>query len=228
MLTQAQIDGVIAFHGHHCPGLTFGIRVGDWALQEFGHAADEEIVAVVESDMCAVDAIQYLVGCTFGKGNFIFLDYGKNAFTFFRRCDGKNVRLMSRGGLLVDLRDREKSFPADDSAGREVIRREMIERIMLADFDTLFSRGPAQVSMPEKAQIYPSIRCDNCGELTMSTRLFNDAQQTAGKNLCRQCAASLGILVGERTGVQKSLGRIFPALPLDNGSPATKGAKHVL
>ena len=189
MLTQEQIDGTIAFHGHHCPGLAFGIRVGGWALQEFGYAADEEIVAVVESDMCAVDAIQYLVGCTFGKGNLVFLDYGKNAYSFFRRSDGKNVRLMTRGGLLTDLREQEKTLSADDVAGREEIRRQMIDRIMLADFETLFSISPAQVPMPEKAQIYPSTRCDGCGELTMSTRLYNDAIKTEGKNLCRQCFA---------------------------------------
>ena len=190
MLTQNQIDGVITFHGHHCPGLTFGIRAGDWALQEFGHAADEEIVAIVESDMCAVDAIQYLVGCTFGKGNFVFLDYGKNAYTFFRRSDGKNARLMTRGGLLVDLRDQEKSLLADDTQGREKIRRKMIDRIMHADFEEIFSIGPALVSMPGKAQIHKSIRCDGCGELTMSTRMLNNAQRTGGKNLCVPCRES--------------------------------------
>ena len=52
-------------------------------------APDEEIVAVVETEMCAVDAIQALTGCTFGKGNLIHRDWGKNAYTFFRRSDGK-------------------------------------------------------------------------------------------------------------------------------------------
>jgi len=191
MLTQEQIDGVIAFHGHHCPGLTFGIRVGGWALQEFGRAEDEEIVAVVESDMCAVDAVQYLVGCTFGKGNFIFLDHGKNAYTFFRRSDGKAIRLMTRGGLLTDLREQETSLAADDVAGHELIRRQMIDRIMRTDFDKLFSMSPPRIPMPEKAQIYPSLRCDGCGEPTMSARLFNDAVQTKGKHLCRQCISGL-------------------------------------
>ena len=48
-----------------------------WALREMGRAADEEIVAVVETDMCGVDAIQFLTGCTFGKGNLIHRDWGK-------------------------------------------------------------------------------------------------------------------------------------------------------
>ena len=197
MLTQKQIDGVIAFHGHSCPGLAFGIRVGDWALTEFGHAADEEIVAVVETDMCSVDAIQYLVGCTFGKGNFIFLDYGKNAYTFFRRSDGKNARLMTRGGLLLNLREEQQNLPPEDEQGRKRIQEQMIQRIMDADFEDIFSISEAQIPMPELARIYKSIRCDGCGELTMSPRITNHPQQTGGKNLCRTCLAACGKVFAE-------------------------------
>ena len=187
MLTQTEIDGVIAFHGHFCPGLAFGIRAGEWALREFGRAADEEIVAVVESDMCAVDAIQFLVGCTFGKGNFVFLDYGKNAFSFFRRSDEKNARLMMRRGLLTDLREEEQSLAPEDMNGRERIRQLMIDRIMQTDFENVFSVGPAQISMPEKARIHQSICCDVCGEPTMATRIFRDSESTGGRDLCLPC-----------------------------------------
>ena len=181
MLTQKQIDGVVAFHGHHCPGLAFGMRVGEWALREFGYAADEEIVAVVETDMCAVDAVQYLVGCTFGKGNLIFLDYGKNAYTFFRRRDGKSARLITCGELLTDLRHQKKLLSDDDTEGHETIRWQMIDRIMTAEFETIFSIGSAQIPLPDKARIHQSIRCDQCGELVMATRLCNV------QNLCIPC-----------------------------------------
>ena len=59
-----------------------------------GRAEDEEVVAMVETDMCAVDGIQSLTGCTFGKGNLLYKDHGKLAFTFYRRSDGKGVRLV--------------------------------------------------------------------------------------------------------------------------------------
>ena len=77
---------VVSFHGHACPGLAFGYRVAEVALQELGDKAeDEELVAVVENNSCAVDAIQVMAGCTFGKGNLIFKDYGKQVYTFIRR-----------------------------------------------------------------------------------------------------------------------------------------------
>ena len=187
MLTQSVLDGVIAFHGHSCPGLAFGIRAGEWAMSEFGCAADEEVVVVVETDMCAVDAIQFLLGCTFGKGNFVFLDYGKIAFSFFRRSDGKNARLVARHDLLLDFREQENAFAPDDAEGRGQLRRQKIERVLQSDFDAVFSVGPAQIAMPEKAEIHKSYPCDACGEWTMATRIQCDPKLTGGRNLCIPC-----------------------------------------
>ena len=78
-----------------------GIRAAEVALREVGpHSSDEEVVALTETNMCAVDAIQYLTGCTFGKGNLIHLDYGKNAYTFIRRSDDKAIRISTRPGAF--------------------------------------------------------------------------------------------------------------------------------
>jgi formylmethanofuran dehydrogenase subunit E len=71
MTDQATIDKVVEFHGHMCAGLALGIRAAEVGLAEVGpHAPDEEVVAVVETDMCGVDAIQFRTGCTFGKGTW--------------------------------------------------------------------------------------------------------------------------------------------------------------
>ncbi len=97
MSDRDMIEKVVDFHGHMCPGLAMGIRAAEVALNEVGpHSRDEEVVAVVETDMCAVDAIQFLVGCTFGKGNLVHRDYGKNAYTFVRRSDGRAIRVSAR------------------------------------------------------------------------------------------------------------------------------------
>ena len=76
MIPEEKIREAIAFHGHWCPGLATGIRVAELALREIGRAGDEDIVAVAESDTCAVDAIQVLTGCTVGKGNLVLLGIG--------------------------------------------------------------------------------------------------------------------------------------------------------
>ena len=96
MIDHETVQQIIEFHGHMCPGLAMGIRAAEVALAEIGpHSGDEEVVAIVETDMCSVDAIQFLTGCTFGKGNLIHHDFGKNAYTFVRRSDGRAVRVSS-------------------------------------------------------------------------------------------------------------------------------------
>lgn len=173
------IDQTIAFHGHWCPGLAVGIRAAQWAVEEMGKASDEELVAVVETDMCGVDAIQYLTGCTFGKGNLIHKDFGKNAFSFYRRRDGKSARLVGRPELYGEdgkkLRGffrkmREKSLTeAEEKTCRE-IRERISKHIMEADFDTLFEIKAPTEPVPRKARILNSLICASCGEPVMETR----------------------------------------------------------
>ena len=87
--SDPDLRDVIQFHGHLCPGLALGYRVAKAALRELktDRPHDEELVAVVENDSCAVDAIQFVTGCTFGKGNLVFRDHGKHVYTFFNRKD---------------------------------------------------------------------------------------------------------------------------------------------
>jgi len=184
MLSQDLIEKTVSFHGHHCPGLTIGIRAGQWCLQELGSASDEEIVAIVETDMCGVDAIQFLTGCTFGKGNFVFQDYGKAAFSFFRRSDGKSARLLLNRDLVADLREKQNALAPDDEAGRREIRQQMIERMMAAPFEEMFAIGRPQEEMPLMARIHKSLPCFHCGEEVMETRLKRNKDQV----WCIPCA----------------------------------------
>jgi formylmethanofuran dehydrogenase subunit E len=162
------IEGTRRFHGHSCPGLAIGIRVAEIALREIGpHSADEEVVAIVESDNCAVDAIQYLTGCTFGKGNLIHRDYGKNAFTFIRRSDGKAVRIV--------LRPDAGRRPSAEQGGEQPEDR--IQMLMEKPLDELFDVQNVRPELPAYAPIYDSVICSGCGEKVMETRarLFHGA-----------------------------------------------------
>lgn len=153
----------IHFHGHHCPGLSYGLRAAAWALEEMGAASDtedEEIVCVTETDMCAVDAIQSVIGCTFGKGNLIHQPYGKVAFSFFRRRDHKSARLVQNPHFRARHMP-EKPSPAD--------KKRFIELLMVAPFAELFSVQPTLQALPPAARIQPTIICAHCGEGTMES-----------------------------------------------------------
>lgn len=84
-------ERAVAFHGHECPGLAIGFKAVEGVIAEFGldasqlPAIDEELVCITENDACCVDAIQSLLGCTFGKANLIPRLRGKMAFSFYVR-----------------------------------------------------------------------------------------------------------------------------------------------
>ena len=193
MLDPNQVQKVIDFHGHFCPGLAIGIRAAEIGLREIGRASvDEEVVAVVETDMCGVDAIQVLMGCTFGKGNLVHLDYGKNAFSFYRRSDGKGVRVVTRPHVftrpdeeIVRLR-KKMVLEGLSSEERERLREVMqakVQEIMDAELEDLFEVKPASGPIPRKALIRDGLLCDECGERTMETRI----RRFMSQNLCPPC-----------------------------------------
>ena len=175
-LNPDQLEKALAFHGHSCPGLSYGLRAAAWIVAEMGTASDEELVTLTETDMCAVDAIQALVGCTFGKGNLIHLPYGKVAFTVFRRRDGRSVR------LALNPHARERLL-LDPALPKEQARQALIEAILRAPFEELFCLGPALQAVPPRARIEATLICDACGEGVMESRI----RLREGRRLCLPC-----------------------------------------
>lgn len=174
---DTDLRDVIQFHGHLCPGLALGYRVARAAMRELGagRPQDEELVAVVENDSCAVDAIQFITGCTFGKGNLIFRDYGKHVYTFYNRRTGKAVRISEDyKGFDGDKRfpDLKKRQEAGEDVSREVqaYKMEKAAAILKADENEIFSITHVSSRPPEEARIRASVRCTMCGEKFMESR----------------------------------------------------------
>lgn len=175
-----------------CPGLALGIQAARIALREIGaHAQDEEVVATVETDMCAVDAIQFLTGCTFGKGNLVHRDLGKNAYTFWRRSDGKAIRIAGKPGVrkrdpeyqeLFEKLGTGEATPAERDRLWE-LHHERSAVILAMRPDELFTVVPVDDAPPRKARIHVSVECDSCREETMETRV----RLLRGKRLCPDC-----------------------------------------
>ncbi len=187
------IEGARRFHGHSCPGLTIGIRVAELALQEIGpHAADEEVVAIVETVNCSIDAIQYLTGCTLGKGNLIIRDYGKSVYTFARRSDGKAIRIALRaegtGKPNPEQTDLFKKVLAGTATAEEQqrsqeLREQQIKELLGRPLEELFDIQTVELAMPDRARIYQSVICAGCGEKVMETQI----RLLEGKPYCIPC-----------------------------------------
>ena len=181
------------FHGHICPGLAIGYRAAKAGMEwlSANRAEDEEVVAIVETDACGADAIQVLTGCTFGKGNFIHRDFGKQAFTLLGRKTGRGVRLALRAGALElsgqhrGLFDRIREGTASPEERREFQQLHLgkSREIMEKPLPELFEIKEVSPALPPKAKIEPSKPCQVCGEPTMGSKLQNHD----GKEICRSC-----------------------------------------
>ena len=163
---------IVAFHGHECPGLAIGYRMATAAMEELAllRAEDEEIVAIVENDACGVDALQCVTGCTFGKGNLIFHDYGKSVYTLYARSSGKGIRVLFHG----------EGIPEGTRENREAL----VEWILKAQKEDVLHLKEVTVDEPEPARVHESVPCAFCQERVMETRI----QDVDGEPACIPCA----------------------------------------
>lgn len=191
-IPQERIDATIAFHGHSCPGLAIGTRAAELALARLDNPANSQIVAVVETDMCGVDAIQFLTGATIGKGNLIHRDYGKMAFSFFHRATGTGFRAVLnpeiRGGMDVEMAELMKKSTAGTATEAETarmaeLRSMLLHRFMNLPLEEMFQITAVDKGMPTGPRILQSLTCEHCGEKTMESR----TRRFAGATLCIPC-----------------------------------------
>jgi formylmethanofuran dehydrogenase subunit E len=208
MNRQESFDEVVRFHQHHCPGAAFGVRVAEAAMSRLGaDQASGELVLLSETDACAVDALQVLTGCTYGKRNLIHADNGRYAFTFWRRGSAEGVRVRARPDSIVyrsdelwELADRiqDGSATPEDEAAFAASQADRIARLLAVAQDEILIVEPVQVQAPQPKQLAPVDVCKGCGEPTSVETLH----EHRGQMLCPAChlAAHDGQLPADHAG----------------------------
>lgn len=176
-------------------GVTIGYLAAKLALELLSEmrSVDEELITIVETDACCCDAIQVLTGCTFGKGNFFYLDYGKMAFTFASRNSGKGVRLILKSEIFGVPQAEQELAKKISSPTCTPEERKSYEELHEQRGEEPFAKGPSgffnvqyldNFTLPDRAPRAASQQCDTCGEMVMETKL-----ETAGQHkICRGCA----------------------------------------
>jgi formylmethanofuran dehydrogenase subunit E len=191
------LEMAIQFHGHICPGLLMGVRVAEFAQKQLGvnQDIDEELLAVVETNSCGVDAIQSILGCTFGKGNLIYKDYGKNVYTIASREKQRAVRIAQKyraNSSAESMRYRELAqkdhLTDEEEAEKENLIGVIFENIMGAPFEENFTWREVAFVFPEKAQIHTTIQCAACGEGVMDSK----AVESDKRLICPSCLLEIG------------------------------------
>lgn len=164
----------VEFHGHLCPGLSIGIQASRALLQKLDmeRADDEELVAIVETDACGSDAVQVLTGCTFGKGNLIWKDFGKHAFTLGDRKTGKAARVCLKAGawapgpehLALIQKIQSGTASGDEKERFHRLHEDAAHRVLALTPEDLFKIEEIMMTLPPKARVVASAVCDRCGE----------------------------------------------------------------
>ena len=171
-------------HGHMCAGQVLGVRMAMLGCRSVGvddpRGADRKsLIAFVEIDRCAADAVNTVTGCRLGKRTLKFFDYGKLATTFLNVKTGEAVRVVA---LDSSRESANCAFPEIENKYERQLRAYKV----LPD-EELFKVERVRVSLP--AQDQPGrpvsrVQCDECGEG------INDRREIVkeGHTLCRACA----------------------------------------
>lgn len=190
---MSPLELAIQFHGRICPGLLMGVRAAELAREQLGvnQGQDEELMAIVETNSCEVDAIQAILGCTLGKGNLILKDYGKSVYTIAGRDNNRAVRIAQKHSDRPDpdfVRYNELNnkthLTDEEDIEKENLVGVIFEKIMSTPVDEIFSWQEVSVDFPAKAVIYPTVQCEVCGEGVMESR----AIKTERGYICPCCA----------------------------------------
>ncbi len=173
-------NNLVKFHGHACPGLAIGVAAcleATRALElpvEWNEPSiktplslDEELLCIAETDACSVDAFQFLLSCTLGKGNLFLRLRGKHAYTFMHRPTQKAVRLVAN-------MDKEKAHFKD---------REALIAHLISGESSIFTVTHIPYNPPKKARIFRSYPCSSCQEMTAESMIRLHGEE----KLCLDC-----------------------------------------
>jgi len=183
-------------HGHFCPFSAIGVKAAARAVRELGVRSTgmEEVVAIVETNNCFSDGIQFVTGCSFGNNALIYRDFGKTAFTLAKRS-GEGIRISVRADRVTEERSPEatelwekvvvkRSGNEADNKRLNELWKEMAFRILELTDEEVFDIKKVTVDVPAYARIFTSVKCSVCGENVMEPR----ARMKDGKHICLACS----------------------------------------
>jgi formylmethanofuran dehydrogenase subunit E len=183
-------------HGHFCPFSAIGVKAAVRGVRELGvrSAGMEEVVAIVETNNCFSDGVQFVTGCSFGNNALIYRDYGKTAFTLARR-GGDAVRISVRAEQVMEERSPEvaelfervvvqRSGTDADRERLSKLWKELSFKILDLPDEEVFDIERVTIAVPAYARIFANVKCSVCGEDIMEPR----ARTKDDKPVCIPCS----------------------------------------
>lgn len=183
------------FHGHKCPFMPIGYRMGTLALEKLGAKRSSNHEMHVFSEMgighpqgCMQDGIMAATGATFGKGMIEKLFYGKVAATFYYPGKG-GVRIALKNEFADSLSPHEffkyRKKGIEPTEIPDEIRDDIIDKVLNATNEELFNITmlPDMQFTPVKGS-FNKAKCEVCGEYVFERYL----RVKDGKRVCIPCS----------------------------------------
>ena len=184
----------VAFHGHICPGVAVGYKASRCVLELFGclgKTIGETHYAIVENDVCGIDGVQFVTGCTLGNDSLIVENQGKFAFSWVGKKNGSGFRLLLKVPLWLD----EEPIELHKKVKLEIATLEEKQRFMFLREKRglelyqmtnaeLFQCETIARRIPGKPRLHSFVKCWACNESFMKPW----AVVRDGQILCSGCA----------------------------------------
>lgn len=148
-LAHMRLEGVADFHGDLCPELVLGCKACHMALELLpGFNTSRDIMVIAENNNSpALDAIQFVLGCTIGNRRLRTIDNNRHIYLFVTDMGGYGVRLSLKETRFND-EDRFNEFERkvvggcatlNDAVSYQKLLDDRVTRLMDMDGEEVFA-----------------------------------------------------------------------------------------
>lgn len=188
-------QGVWDFHGHICPFMPIGYRMGLVAMRELGvsHIGDHGAFGLSEMGVghpqtCMIDGFMAVTGCTYGKLMMERLNYGKVACLLV--VPGKGAVRVYLKSEFQDALGKQEFFVyrkkgIEPSQIPKDVVNQVVDMVLTAPESEMFSvTKPPDFTFSRPKGSFAKTRCSKCGEYVFERYV----RMVDGKPMCIPCS----------------------------------------
>jgi formylmethanofuran dehydrogenase subunit E len=188
-------EWVYEFHGHRCPFMPIGYRMGVIGLRELGveRATDHGMyvfpeIGIGHPQTCMADGLQASTGCTYGKMMIERRNFGKIAATIYHQDHGA-IRIAATASFLNDLGKFEffsyRQKGIEPSQIPLSVTQETIDFVVNSPEETAFTMARVDgFTFARPKNSFAKTICSACGEVVFDRYV----RMKDGKPVCIPCS----------------------------------------
>ena len=185
------------FHGHKCPAMPNGLRVGAAALNKLGveRTGDSNIHVILELGdnhcaTCFADGVQVITGCTLGKGNIEKSHKGKWGLTLIDKATNRAVRVTPRAEAMMANKKSEfftkyRMVGVAPTKVPDEVVQPLVDMVMAAPEEKMMIVSEIfTYEWPKETHSFDGFVCEECGEMVVEQY----GRVKGNKKVCIDCA----------------------------------------